>query len=95
MMSGGVLSRPVGLVVGRHSNPGIMPFGIIYCTIFPEFLRGLALKDRTALAADKRGYVRLCTQKLDELCPELLPAFEYSVPEFRCRKPMYLNPGNS
>jgi hypothetical protein len=31
-----------------------MPFGIIYCTVIPEFLRGLALKDRTALAADKR-----------------------------------------
>jgi hypothetical protein len=41
-------------VFGQHSNPGIMPFGIIYCTVIPEFLRGLALKDRTALAADKR-----------------------------------------
>jgi hypothetical protein len=48
--------------VGQHSNPGITPFGIIHCTIFPEFLRGLALKDRTTLAADKRD-MSVCALK--------------------------------
>jgi hypothetical protein len=48
--------------VGQHSNPGIMPFGIIHCTIFPEYLRGLALKDRTTLAADKRD-MSVCALK--------------------------------
>jgi hypothetical protein len=31
-----------------------MPFVIIYCTIFPEFLRDLALKDWTTLDGDKQ-----------------------------------------
>jgi hypothetical protein len=39
-----------------------MPFGVIHCTGIPEFLRGLALKDWTAVAADKRD-MSVCALK--------------------------------